>query len=223
MSKNNLPYVDVNPSAAPRSTVIWLHGLGDSGNGFVPIVPELRLPERLAIRFVFPYAPWRSVTINNGMSMRAWYDITSLDFDDRADGKGVYESAELVEQLIDDEIASGVPAERIVLAGFSQGGVIALHLGARTNKKLAGVMSLSAYMFEAENLRTQAHAANRQTPFLIAHGKQDEVVPLFLGKSSFKELEQNGYPVQWREYEMQHSLCAEQINDISLWLQQRLA
>jgi phospholipase/carboxylesterase len=186
-------------------------------------VPELKLPEELAIRFVFPHAPMRSVTINNGMSMRAWYDITSLDFNNRADSKGVFESAALVEQLIDDEIAKGVPAERIVLAGFSQGGVIALHLGTRINKKLAGIMSLSSYMAESESLSSEAHEANRQTPILVAHGQQDDVVPLFLGNAAFKVLEHNGYPVEWREYVMQHNVCMQELNDISAWLQQRLA
>jgi phospholipase/carboxylesterase len=223
MSENTLPYVEVNPSSTPLATVIWLHGLGDSGNGFAPIVPQLNLPDELAIRFVFPHAPMRAVTINNGMSMRAWYDITSLDFNNRADSKGVYESAALVEQLIDDEIAKGVPAERIVLAGFSQGGVIALHLGTRINKKLAGIMSLSSYMAESESLSSEAHEANRQTPILVAHGQQDDVVPLFLGNAAFKVLEHNGYPVEWREYVMQHNVCMQELNDISAWLQQRLA
>lgn len=223
MSENSLPYVEVNPSSTPRATVIWLHGLGDSGNGFAPIVPELKLPEELAIRFVFPHAPMRSVTINNGMSMRAWYDITSMDFNNRADSKGVHESAALVEQLIDDEIAMGVPAQRIVLAGFSQGGVIALHLGTRINKKLAGIMSLSSYMAESETLSSQAHEANRQTPIFVAHGQQDDVVPLFLGNTAYKVLEQNGYPVEWREYVMQHNVCVQELNDISAWLQQRFA
>jgi phospholipase/carboxylesterase len=222
MSENSLPYVEVQPNFPATATVIWLHGLGDSGNGFAPIVPELKIPDELAIRFIFPHAPMRSVTINNGMSMRAWYDITSLDFNNRADSKGVYESAALVEQLIENEIASGIPAERIVLAGFSQGGVIALHLGTRLNKKLAGIMSLSSYMAEAETLTSQASAANRGTPILVAHGQQDDVVPMFLGNAAYKVLEQNGYPVEWREYVMQHNVCMQELHDISAWLQKRL-
>ena len=222
MSENSLPYVEVNPKSKPKAVVIWLHGLGDSGNGFAPIVPELKIPDEMAIRFIFPHAPMRSVTINNGMSMRAWYDITSMDFNNRADSKGVHESATLVEQLIEIEIANGVPAEKIVLAGFSQGGVIALHLGTRLQKKLAGIMSLSSYMAEAETLAGQASDANRSTPILIAHGQQDDVVPMFLGNAAFKVLEQNGYPVEWREYVMQHNVCMQELNDISAWLQQRL-
>ncbi|MFT4938124.1 MAG: phospholipase/carboxylesterase [Paraglaciecola sp.] len=223
MSENSLPYVEVKPSSPATAVVIWLHGLGDSGNGFAPIVPELKIPAELAIRFIFPHAPMRSVTINNGMSMRAWYDITSMDFDNRADSKGVHESAALVEQLIENEIARGIPAERIVLAGFSQGGVIALHLGTRLNKKLAGIMSLSSYMAEADTLTSQASDANRSTPILIAHGQQDDVVPMFLGNAAFKVLEQNGYPVEWREYAMQHNVCMQELNDISAWLQKNLS
>ncbi|MFT5674115.1 MAG: phospholipase/carboxylesterase [Paraglaciecola sp.] len=222
MSEHSLPYVEVEPKLPATAVVIWLHGLGDSGNGFAPIVPELKIPDELAIRFIFPHAPMRSVTINNGMSMRAWYDITTLDFNNRADSKGVYESAALVEELIENEIARGIPAHRIVLAGFSQGGVIALHLGTRINKKLAGIMSLSSYMAEAETLTSQANDANRSTPILVAHGQQDDVVPMFLGNAAYKVLEQNGYPVEWREYAMQHNVCMQELNDISAWLQQRL-
>jgi phospholipase/carboxylesterase len=222
MSDTKLPYVEVNPSKEHTAVVIWLHGLGDSGNGFAPIVPELKIPEDLPIRFVFPHAPMRPVTVNNGMSMRAWYDIVSLDFNNRADSKGVHDSAALVEQLIDDEMAKGIPSERIILAGFSQGGVIALHLGTRTSKKLAGIMSLSSYMSEAETLSSEAHDANRDTSILVAHGQQDDVVPMFLGNSAFKVLEQNGYPVEWREYVMQHNVCMQELNDISNWIQQRL-
>ena len=222
MSENSLPYVEVNPKSKVKAVVIWLHGLGDSGNGFAPIVPELKIPDEMGMRFIFPHAPMRSVTINNGMSMRAWYDITSMDFNNRADSKGVYESAALVEQLIEKEIANGIPAEKIVLAGFSQGGVIALHVGTRLNKRLAGIMSLSSYMAEAETLSSQASEANRSTPILVAHGQQDDVVPMFLGNAAYKVLEQNGYPVEWREYIMQHNVCMQELNDISAWLQLRL-
>lgn len=220
MSNNPLPYVEVNPKQSPDAVVIWLHGLGDSGNGFAPIVPELNLPSNMAIRFVFPHAPERAVTINNGMRMRAWYDIKSMDFNNRADVEGVHESALLVEQLIEDEIERGIPSERIVLAGFSQGGVIALHLGTRYAKPLAGIMALSTYMCEAEKLANQRHPANQNTPIFMAHGQQDEVVPMFLGNAAFKVLEQNNYPAKWHDYMMQHNVCAQELKDISAWLQQ---
>lgn len=220
---DKLSYVEVNPTNPAKATVIWLHGLGDSGNGFAPIVPELKLPESLAIRFVFPHAPIRRVTINNNMQMRAWYDITSLDFNNRADSQGVHESASQVEQLIDAEIASGIAPERIVLAGFSQGGVIALHLATRIEKKIGGILALSTYMSEPESLSAQAQQANKNTPILMAHGQQDDVVPMYMGHAALKVLEQNGYQVQWRDYVMQHSVCPQELHDISVWLQQCLA
>ncbi|MEM5499421.1 dienelactone hydrolase family protein [Paraglaciecola mesophila] len=223
MSDNNLEYVEVNPSQPHSAVVIWLHGLGDSGNGFAPIVPELKIPDALPIRFVFPHAPVRPITVNNNMEMRAWYDIASLDFNHRADRVGVEESAKQVEALIDAEIANGTPAERIVLAGFSQGGVIALHLGTRINKKLAGIMALSTYMCEPETLTSEASDANKSTPILMAHGQQDNVVPVFMGNAAYKVLEENGYPVTWQDYPMQHSVCLEEINHISAWLQARFS
>lgn len=222
MQDTKLSYVEVNPANPPTATVIWLHGLGDSGNGFSPIVPELKLPASMAIRFVFPHAPFREVTINNNMQMRAWYDITSLDFSNRADSEGVYESADQVEQLIDAEIASGIPAERIVLAGFSQGGVIALHLGTRINKKLAGILALSTYMSEPEKLSAQTTNANKDTPILIGHGQQDDVVPIYMGNAAHKILEENGFQVQFKDYLMQHSVCNQELQDISAWLQKCL-
>ena len=146
MTQQLLPCVEINPSTTPDACVIWLHGLGDSGHGFAPIVPELKLPESMAVKFLFPHAPERPVTIYGGMRMRAWYDIKSLDFESRADLEGVKESAAQVEALIEAQIESGIPSERIVLAGFSQGGVIALHLAPRYARKLAGVIALSTYM-----------------------------------------------------------------------------
>ena len=218
-----LPYVDVNPNGTPDACVIWLHGLGDSGNGFAPIVPELGLPESSQIRFVFPHAPVRPVTINGGMAMRAWYDIKSLDFGSRADLEGVVESAELVSALLEQEIQRGVPAERIVLAGFSQGGVIALHLAARTEHKLAGVLALSTYMCEPDKLATEGNDVNKTTPIMMAHGQHDEVVPMFLGHAAYNTLKSNGYQVSWQDYMMQHNVCIQELNDISTWLQNVLS
>ncbi|MEP1445338.1 MAG: alpha/beta hydrolase-fold protein [Paraglaciecola sp.] len=223
MSQPALPYVEVNPDVKAKATVIWLHGLGDSGNGFAPIVPDLKLPSELGIRFVFPHAPTRPVTINNGMLMRAWYDITSLDFNHRADSQGVKESSAFVANLIEQEIAQGIPANKIVLAGFSQGGVIALNLGTRYEKTLAGIMSMSSYMSEPEKLKEEAHSANKSTPIFVAHGTHDDVVPVFMGNAAFKVLQSNGYQVTWHEYAMQHNVCMQQLNDISSWLQEKLA
>lgn len=218
MTQENLPYVEVNPTAEHKATVIWLHGLGDSGNGFAPIVPELQLDESLGIRFVFPHAPVRPVTINNSMPMRAWYDIKTLDFNSRADVTGVEESATQVEQLIEQEMAKGIPNNKIVVAGFSQGGVIALHIATRAKTTFAGVMALSTYMCEADKLSESKTDANLKTPILMCHGQQDEVVPMFLGHAAYKSLEANGFNATWHEYTMQHNVCVPEINDISAWL-----
>lgn len=218
MSGNLLPYVEVNPPSTPDACVIWLHGLGDSGNGFAPIVPELKLPRDHAVRFIFPHAPERPVTINGGMRMRAWYDIKSLNFNSRADVSGVVESAQQVEALIEAEHKKGIPYDRIVLAGFSQGGVIALHLGARFGHKLAGILALSTYMCEPENLAAQSVDVNKQTPIMMAHGEQDEVVPVFLGHTAYKTLVDNGFDASWTTYTMQHNVCLNELNDISAWL-----
>lgn len=217
-----LPYIETNPVSEIKATVIWLHGLGDSGHGFAPIVPELRLPDALGVRFVFPHAPERPVTINGGMRMRAWYDIKSMDFDKRADLTGVRESAEQVEQLIEAEISNGVPPEKIILAGFSQGGVIALHLGPRFSKSLGGIMGLSTYMCQPELLAGEAHPANQQTPVFMAHGEMDDVVPIAMGKAAYDTLTANQYNVSWQSYRMKHNLNMDEINAISQWLQARL-
>jgi len=222
MTQQLLPCVEINPSTAPDACVIWLHGLGDSGHGFAPIVPELKLPDSMAVKFLFPHAPERPVTINGGMRMRAWYDIKSLDFESRADLEGVKESAEQVEQLIKAQIESGIKAERIVLAGFSQGGVIALHLAPRFSQKLAGVMALSTYMCEPALLSSEALDVNRETPIMMAHGEQDEVVPVFMGNAAFKTLNECGFKATWQTYTMQHNVCMQELNDISAWLQKLL-
>jgi phospholipase/carboxylesterase len=219
---DSLPFVDIPAPGTHKATVIWLHGLGDSGNGFAPIVPELRLPEGHGIRFIFPHAPLRPVTINNGMPMRAWYDIKTLDFNSRADVDGVNESAAQVNQLIEAEIAAGIPSENIVLAGFSQGGVIALHIATRSATKFAGVLALSTYLCEADKLSEAKTQANQETPFLYCHGQQDEVVPMFLGHAAYQALSANGFSVEWREYVMQHNVCPQEIMDVSAWLQKVL-
>ncbi|QDG33346.1 carboxylesterase [Alteromonas mediterranea] len=222
MTQQLLPCVEINPSTAPDACVIWLHGLGDSGHGFAPIVPELKLPESMAVKFLFPHAPERPIMINGGMRMRAWYDIKSLDFESRADLEGVKESAAQVEALIEAQIESGIKAERIVLAGFSQGGVIALHLAPRFSQKLAGVMALSTYMCEPALLSSEALDVNRETPIMMAHGEQDEVVPVFMGNAAFKTLNECGFKATWQTYTMQHNVCMQELNDISAWLQKLL-
>ncbi len=220
MTDSLLPFVDVTTATPHTASVIWLHGLGDSGNGFAPIVSQFRFPSELGIRFIFPHAPIRPVTINNNMPMRAWYDIKSMDFENRADKSGVEVSAEQVKTLIQAEIDAGIPANKIVLAGFSQGGVIALHLANILPFKLAGVLAMSTYLSHAP---VQAdNVANGQTPIMMMHGSQDDVVPYSLGVHSYQQLQQAGYTINWQEYPMQHNVCPEQINDIAQWLHSRL-
>jgi phospholipase/carboxylesterase len=212
----------MTPASPPSASVIWLHGLGADGTDFVPLVPELRLPETQAPRFIFPNAPVRPVTVNNGMSMRAWYDIYSLVARDREDAAGIQASATLVHGLIDQQRAAGIAAHRIVLAGFSQGGAVALQAGLRYGQSLAGILCLSAYLPLAASLAGEASAANRQIPILMCHGNQDAIVPLDLARSSFAALTALGYRAQLLEYPMQHSLCGEEVVAISRWLTQVL-
>ncbi len=217
-----LAYVEVKPSVPATAAVIWLHGLGDSGHGFSPIVPELRLAVGHSIRFLFPHAPERPVTINGGMRMRAWYDIKTMDLQNRADETGVRQSAELVSQLLDKVIATGIAPEKIVLAGFSQGGVIALHLLPRLPYKIAGVMALSTYMAVPDQLKAEMNAQNKTTPVLVAHGVADPVVPLQAGQAAYNNLKYAGFNVRWQDYRMEHSVCAQEVDDLSRFIQQQL-
>lgn len=214
----SLEFVEVNPPGEVKAVVIWLHGLGDSGHGFAPIVPELKLDPSLGIRFIFPHAPVQPVTVNGGMKMNAWYDIKTMDLENRADEGGVIESSALVEQILEAQIAKGISADKIILAGFSQGGVITLHLATRIAHKLAGIMALSTYMCAPQKLAEQKHSANDQTPIFMAHGRHDDVVPMHAGQSAKKVLDDCGYQVSWQDYPMPHSVCLEEINDISRWL-----
>lgn len=218
MKDEPIPMVQVTTGEPYDAVVIWLHGLGDSGDGFAPIVPELNLPDDLAIKFVFPHAPVRPVTINGGMPMRAWYDIKSLELNQRADAQGVQESSDLVNQLIAQALDEGIDSRRIILAGFSQGGVIAYHTALRFEKPLGGVLALSTYMTQSELLAQQGSLANKTTPILVNHGTQDPVVPMSLGQQAFDVLINNGYLATWKTYPMQHSVCADQLADISTWL-----
>ncbi len=202
---------------APDTCVIWLHGLGADGYDFVPIVPELRLPEGCAPRFVFPHAPVRPVTLNNGTRMRAWYDIAGLSGAEAEDDQGIRESAALVEQLISRERERGVAAGRVVLAGFSQGGAIALHTALRHAESLAGVLALSTYLPLRAAL-DEASSANRRVPILMCHGLYDPILPIEAAERSRDLLRARGYTVEWKPYPMQHQVCAEEIADISVWL-----
>lgn len=216
-----LETIELETAPNPTAAVIWMHGLGADGNDFVPIVNELDLAGAPAIRFVFPHAPMRAVTINNGHVMRAWYDVSFGDLEGRsrrADEAGVRESQAQIGALIAKEQARGITADRIVLAGFSQGGAIALHTGLRHPEKLAGVMALSTYLPLADSFAVEASAANRSTPVFMAHGSHDPVVPYAMGRQSHDVLQQTGYAVQWQEYPMQHSVCLEEVADISRWL-----
>lgn len=217
-----LPCVSVNPTAEHKATVIWLHGLGADGHDFEPIVPELKLPTELGIKFIFPHAPVMPVTINGGYEMRAWYDIRDADLANREDKEGVRKSAKLVEQLIQAEIDNGIPSHKIVLAGFSQGGAIALHLATRINHKLAGLVALSTYLTMPEQLTGEKSTGNLNTPVFMAHGSQDPVVPMQRGQYSAKILEDNGYQVSWQDYPMAHAVCLEEIQALGKFLEQQL-
>ncbi|QPB85062.1 alpha/beta fold hydrolase [Pseudoalteromonas rubra] len=215
-----LPFVEYPAQGTHRASVIWLHGLGDSGEGFLPIAPELRLPAELGVRFIFPHAPEQPVTVNNGMVMRSWYDIKSFDLDKRADEAGVRDSAKLVEALIEAELVAGIPAERIILAGFSQGGVMALHVAPRFKAHLGGVMALSCYMCAPEKLAQQAVQTDLNV--FMAHGSLDPVVPMVAGRQAFETLQAQGYEVSWQDYPMQHQVCQEELEAIRTWLLARL-
>ena len=202
--------------------MIWLHGLGADGHDFEPIVPELDLPDALAVRFVFPHAPMQPVTINGGAVMRAWYDVYALEGERREDADGVRASQAKVEELIACENARGVPATRLVLAGFSQGGAIALQTGLRHGERLAGIMALSTYLPVASTLAAEASAANRTVPIFMAHGLDDPLIPIERAAMSRRRLEAAGYAVEWHEYPMAHAVCMEEIADVSAWLQRVL-
>jgi phospholipase/carboxylesterase len=213
-----LPAVELETAPSPTASVIWLHGLGADGNDFVPIVPELGLPPALALRFIFPHAPVRAVTINNGMRMRAWYDIAATDLNNRADITGVRQSRDQVEALIAREKARGVAPARIVLAGFSQGGAIALYAGLRHAERLAGILALSTYLVQVDKLPAEAAAVNRDAPIFMAHGTLDPVVRFEWGLASRRAIEANGNPVEWHQYPIEHSLCLEEVRAIGAWL-----
>jgi phospholipase/carboxylesterase len=211
-----LETIDIETGREPRAAVIWLHGLGADGHDFEPIVPELGMPAAApGVRFVFPHAPLQPVTINGGAVMRAWYDVTG---DGRQDTAGIRASQVRLEALIARERARGVAASSIVLAGFSQGGAIALQAGLRHPERLAGILALSTYLPLPDTLAQEASEANRDLPIFMAHGTQDPLIPLSWAKRSRDQLAALGYTVEWREYPMPHSVCAEEIEDVGRWL-----
>jgi len=216
-----LDAIELETAKNPSASIIWLHGLGADGNDFAPIVPALQLP-KAAIRFVFPHAPIQPVTINGGMRMRAWYDIADGALR-REDERGVRASQQLIEALVWREKERGTVAKRLVLAGFSQGGAIALQTGLRHPERIAGIMALSSYLPIADKFSAEASVANRDVPIFMAHGSHDPIVPLERAEQSRGLLQSLGYAVEWREYPMPHSVCPEEVSDISAWLKKVLA
>ncbi len=218
MTAELLECVEINPIGDPAYVVIWLHGLGADGHDFEAIVPELRLPEDLTIRYVFPHAPTRPVTINMGMVMRAWYDILEMDVSRKVDMNNIAESSLLLRNLIQRELDAGIPSEKILLAGFSQGGAIVLHTALRYEKPLAGLMALSTYLPTVADLAAERADANRQIPILMAHGQHDPVIPICHAENTRKALVQLDYAIQWHAYPMEHQVCMEEIQVIRSWM-----
>ena len=218
-----LENIEIETAPNPQAAIIWMHGLGADGNDFVPLVRELDLKGLPGIRFVFPHAKTIPVTINGGYIMRAWYDITGAELTRREDETGLRDSQHDVEALIAREKARGIPASRILLAGFSQGCAMTLQTGLRHPEKLAGMLCLSGYLPLADKVGHERTEESLATPIFMAHGRQDQVVPFQRAQLSREALESMGYEVQWHEYQMQHTLCLEEVQDISAWLQKVLA
>lgn len=214
--------VIIEPVTVHKASVIWLHGLGADGHDFEPIVPELRLPKALGVRFIFPHAPVRPVTINAGMTMRAWYDIKSPDLRQFEDVASIIDSSALIDRYIERETGSGIPSEKIIIAGFSQGGAIALHCGLRYPEKLGGLLALSTYLPMPDKLASEVSEINRTVPIMMMHGDYDPLIPVIAGRESCELLNRAGYDVIWKTYPMPHAVCAEEIRDISEWLRNRL-
>jgi phospholipase/carboxylesterase len=223
MTKPSLETIEIETAPNPEVAVIWLHGLGADGNDFVPIVRELDLTGCPGIRFVFPHAPTMPVTINYGYVMRAWYDILGTDLTQREDEAGLRKSQVLVEELIAREKARGIPSGRIILAGFSQGCAMTLQTGLRYPEKLGGLLGLSGYLPIHTRLPEERHSANHDTPIFLAHGRHDPIVPIDRAVKSRDTLEALGYKVEWHEYPMEHSVCLEEVADVSAWFRRILA
>lgn len=218
MDKTALEYIEVNPPGPPSASIIWLHGLGADGHDFAGIVPQLRLLKELSARFVFPHAPLRPITINQGYVMRGWYDIAQISIPMREDAIGLNTSAQLLDDLIQQEMQRGIDSRRIILAGFSQGGALALHTGLRYARPLGGIIALSAYLPLAASLSRTSQPVNAAIPIFMAHGDQDNVIALPIAEQSHKILKQQGYAVEWQLYTMAHSVCTQEILDIGGWI-----
>ena len=218
-----LECVEVNTGDSPEYAVIWLHGLGADGHDFEPIVPFLGLPANLQVRFVFPHALMRPITINGGAVMRAWYDIIEISTSRGQDEAGINHSADKIRGLLEREVARGIDSSKIVLAGFSQGGAMALHVGLRHPEKLAGIMALSAYLLFPERLAEEHSGANAATPVFVGHGTHDPMVPIALGQAVSAQLKTGRWPVEWHSYPIPHSVSQPEIADVGRWLQARLA
>lgn len=219
----DLQTIELNPGATPHATVIILHGLGADGTDFLPMADELKLDAVGPVRYIFPRAPVRPVTINNGYPMRAWYDILAADLVRREDEAGLRESMAAVQRLIAAEVVRGVPARRIVLAGFSQGCAITLGAGVRCTERLAGLAGLSGYMPLADTTAAERHSANRDTPVFMAHGRNDGVVTMARGTAGRDLLQGLGQPLEWHDYPMEHSVCIEEVQALQQWLLRVLA
>ena len=216
-----IEHIELVTGADPKGTVIWMHGLGADCWDFVSVVKELGLPADLPLRFIFPQAPARAITINNGQVMPGWYDISMAELHRKPDEAGVRQSQASIDQLVAREIGRGIAAEKIILAGFSQGGAIALQVGLRHRESLGGILALSTYLTLEDSLAAEATIANTNIPILMAHGTQDPLIPLSLALASRAKIEARGYKVDWHEYPMPHSVCMEEIEDIGVWIQAR--
>lgn len=217
---NLLPHITLETGGSPLHSIIWMHGLGADGEDFVPVAEEMCLP--VAVRFIFPHAPMMPVTINGGYVMRAWYDIAATGLAARQDESGIRASRLAIEALIEREKQRGIATQNIYLAGFSQGGAIALYTGLLHTQRLGGILALSTYLPLAETFPAEAGTTAENLPIFMAHGRDDTVVPIELGEASARKLEGLGYRPEWREYAMQHSVCMEEVRDIEAWLTRRL-
>jgi phospholipase/carboxylesterase len=219
----NIEYLEILHGDSPSHTIIWLHGLGADGHDFVPIVPQLHLHDNISVRFIFPHAPSRPVTVNGGMVMPAWYDISGTDIADKEDRDGMDASRDLLLELVANEEARGIATENIILAGFSQGGAVVLYTALRSNTRFAGIMALSTYLPFSEQAAAENTGVNAKSPLFMAHGTLDPVVPIQLGEASMRLLVSLGYSPSWHTYTMPHSVSPEETGDIGNWLKEILS
>jgi phospholipase/carboxylesterase len=216
-----IQHLELNTGIDPKGTIVWMHGLGADCWDFVPIVKELGVPDDLPLRFIFPQAPSRPITINGGHVMPGWYDIAMAELERKADETGIRDSQAAIDALIERELTRGITSDKIILAGFSQGGAVALQCGLRSKHQLGGIMALSTYLTLADSLGAEKSITNSNIAILMAHGVQDPVVPLSLARTSKATLSSHGYKVEWHEYPMQHAVCGEEIETIAAWLEKR--